>query len=95
MINSIDIFLETLPIVFAFTALPFLCIGLANSTTPQEYLQAYLSVLAVLLLIVAQSGWFSLYFSDGGIVRSVFDKIWTIFNCVVVVVLVIASKRTS
>ena len=88
MYHSIDIFVELLPITFAFIAFPLLCLALSKAKTKTEIINACLAIFCLSLLIVAQSGWFTLYFSDGGIVRSIFDKIWTVFNCLVIVLLV-------
>lgn len=83
---DISILFDLVPIALAFVAILALR-DCANTT------EIKLSRAAAIILIICQSTWMHSYMNDFPVVLSVIDKLWTVFNSLaMILILVIASQ---
>lgn len=85
-------FFQLLPVILACIA-AITCAHRFNSgRRKQDKIVMALSVTCSLLLIVAQTSWWTTFLIEGNLLGTIFaDTIWTIFNSLIMVTLIIIS----
>jgi hypothetical protein len=83
--NALQLLFEFVPVILSIVAIPMLLRSLQYGRRKTPVL---LAVIACILLIVAQTGWIQAYLSSSVMAMSVFDKVWTVFNTVVMLVFI-------
>lgn len=87
----LHILFEFIPVILAIIAIPSLLSTLRRGRRKILVLPALLSCI---LLIVAQSGWIQALLSHNTLTMSLFDKVWTIFNSLVMFTFIVWSEQS-
>ena len=82
---------ETVPIILAFIAIIVLGLRLSKKPDRCKVIMS-LAITACVLLIIAQSGWMSAHIQGIEFFKSIFDNVWTIFNCIVMTTYIMIGK---
>ena len=81
---------EFIPVVLAIIAIPNLLSTLRQGRSKNLVLSA---LAACVILIIAQTGWIQAQLSQNTLAWTLFDKLWTVFNILVMYIFIIWSSR--
>jgi len=82
---AFHILFEFVPVILAIMAIPSLLKSMRYGRRPVPIV---LAVVACILLIIAQTGWIQAYLTEAQMAMTLFDKLWTVFNIMVMVVFI-------
>ena len=82
---------EFIPVVLAIIAIPNLLSSLRRGRSKGLVLSA---LAACVILIIAQTGWIQAQLSHNTLAWTLFDKLWTIFNALVMSIFIMWSTKT-
>ncbi len=85
----LHIMFEFIPVILAIIAIPSLISTLRRGRRKLIVLPALLSCI---LLIIAQTGWIQALLSHNTLAMTLFDKLWTLFNSLVMGTFIIWSR---
>jgi uncharacterized membrane protein len=89
--NTLALLFEFIPVVLAIVAIPNLLSTLNRGRSKKLVFPA---LAACILLVIAQTGWIQALLSNNTLAMSTFDKIWTIFNSLVMYTFIAWSTKT-
>ncbi len=87
----LHIIFEFIPVILAVIAIPSLLSTLRRGRRKVIVLPA---LLACILLIIAQTGWIQALLSHNTLAMTMFDKLWTIFNSLVMTTFILWSRQS-
>ncbi len=85
----LELLFEFVPVILAIVAIPTLLRSLQYG---RRRLPVLLAVASCILLIIAQTGWIQAYLSNSVMAMTLFDKVWTIFNSLVMLNFIVWSN---
>jgi hypothetical protein len=89
-------YLELLPVILAAIAIFASARAFKNTTVGIDKVKLCLSMLTASLLIIAQTSWFTASVINGLFEDTSFaDNIWTIFNTLAMIVLILNTSQKS
>ena len=86
--ETLSLLFEFIPVILAIVAIPQLAINGARNYATR------FAIAACVLLIIAQTGWIQSFLTHTPIMMTLFDKLWTVFNTVVVISYMLYAKST-
>ena len=84
------IIFEFIPVVLAIIAIPNLLSTLRQGRSKNLVLSA---LAACVILIIAQTGWIQAQLSHNTLAWTLFDKLWTVFNALVMYIFIMWSTK--
>jgi uncharacterized membrane protein len=84
------IIFEFIPVVLAIIAIPNLLSTLRQGRSKNLVLSA---LAACVILIIAQTGWIQAQLSQNTLAWTLFDKLWTVFNALVMYIFIMWSSK--
>jgi uncharacterized membrane protein len=88
--STLELLFEFIPVVLAIVAIPNLLSTLSRGRSKNLVLPA---LVACIILIIAQTGWIQALLSQNVLAMTAFDKLWTVFNTLVMYVFIVWSAR--
>lgn len=90
--DTFSLLFEFVPVVLAIVAIPQLAIAIIKHKTNRTVMS--MALVACILLIIAQTGFIQGYLTNHPQIMSLFDKIWTVFNTLVVASYLVCISNT-
>jgi uncharacterized membrane protein len=84
------IIFEFIPVILAIIAIPNLLSTLRQGRSKNLVLSA---LAACVILIIAQTGWIQAQLSHNTLAWTLFDKLWTVFNALVMYIFIMWSSK--
>lgn len=89
--QTLNLLIEFVPVILAIIAIPSLFSAINYGRKESGVFPA---IVSCVLLIVTQTGWIQALLTHNSIAMTLFDKIWTVFNSLVMITFIIWSKQT-
>lgn len=89
--QTLNLLIEFVPVILAIIAIPSL---VSTINYGRKKSVVFPAIISCVLLIVAQTGWTQALLTHNSIAMTLFDKIWTVFNSLVMITFIIWSKQT-